>query len=191
MKIKEVDAKNSKEWRAWLKKNHLKETRVNLIVHKKHTGKKFLTHKEQIYDAICFGWIDTTLKRLDEDRYRRTFVRRNEKSKWSENTLRYGKEMIEKGLMSEFGLKMYNLGKSKPIYGAGIPKDPDTPEYLKKVLKKEKLLDKFESLSKSKKRMFLRWLLGAKQKETIDKRVKQIIEMVRVNGTLGVKAKDV
>ena len=81
-----IEAGTHKAWRAWLQKHHLKEKKVGLICHKKHTGKLFLTHREAMEDAICFGWIDTTIKRLDEDRYIRYFARRTDKSRWSENT---------------------------------------------------------------------------------------------------------
>ena len=85
-----------KEWRDWLRKNHKKESKVEIIIYKKHTDKPTLSHLEQMKEAICFGWIDTTLKRLDDKRYKRTFVKRNSKSRWSNNTLRYAEEQIKK-----------------------------------------------------------------------------------------------
>ena len=101
----QINISSRKQWRNWLEKNHAKESKVSIILHKKHTGKPSITHKESMEEAICFGWIDTTLKRLDEDTYQRTFVKRNDKSKWSQNTLRYGKELIKEGLMTNAGLK--------------------------------------------------------------------------------------
>ncbi len=111
MAVKEVYAGTTKEWRSWLKKNHKKEKTVKLIVYKNHTGKPYMTHNQAMCEAICFGWIDTTIKKLDEDRFIRTFVRRTEKSKWGKNTLKYARELIKKKKMSVFGLKMYKLGK--------------------------------------------------------------------------------
>ena len=93
--IKTIYAKNRKQWGAWLRKNHKKENKVNLIKYKKHTGKPSLTPKEAMEEAICFGWIDTTVNRLDEERYMQRFSKRSKNSRWSKNTLSYAKKLIE------------------------------------------------------------------------------------------------
>ena len=71
--IKTIYTKNRKEWRKWLLKNHKKENKVNLIKYRKHTGKPSVTSKQAMEEAICFGWIDTTMKRLDDERYMQRF----------------------------------------------------------------------------------------------------------------------
>ena len=85
--MKRFHAKDLDDWRNWLEKNHLKEEKVLLIKNKKHTGKPIIHNKDSMKTAICFGWIDTTVKRIDEDRYAITYVKRNKNSKWSINTL--------------------------------------------------------------------------------------------------------
>ena len=74
--MKIVTTYNAKDFGKWLAKNHQKESKMAVIVHKKHTGKPFPTHRELIEEAICWGWIDTTIKRLDEDTFVRHFSRR-------------------------------------------------------------------------------------------------------------------
>ncbi len=91
MKTKTISAFNRNDFRKWLEENHNKETKVGIILHKRHTGKPAPTHQELIEEAICFGWIDTIIKKLDDDRYLRNFSRRNNNSKWSDNTLGYAK----------------------------------------------------------------------------------------------------
>jgi len=86
--VETVYAGTRKEWRQWLRLNHKKETRVNLVKFKKHTGKPSLNNKESMEEAICFGWIDTTIKRIDDERYQQSFAKRTDKSRWSNNTLR-------------------------------------------------------------------------------------------------------
>ena len=76
MKIKTFYPKSRQEWRDWLQKNHQKEAKVTVIIYKKHTGKHFIAPQEYMDEAICFGWIDTTVKRLDDERYQRNFVKR-------------------------------------------------------------------------------------------------------------------
>jgi len=167
------------DWRKWLKKNHKKESKVCIILNKKHTGKPTMSHKESMEEAICFGWIDTTIKKLDEDRYMRCFSKRTKNSRWSENTLRYAKDLKTKGLMSPFGLEMYEQGLSKPTHDSGVPKNPSTPEDLIKELERNSLSDIFDSLSPSTKKMYNRRLYSAKRQETRQKRIKEIIELLK------------
>lgn len=107
-------AKTRDDWRKWLKKNHEKEKKIGLIRYKKHTGKPSPSHKEAMDEAICFGWIDTTVNRLDDEKYIINFAKRNINSKWSYKTLSYAKEMKKQGKMSPAGLSAYKHGLSKP-----------------------------------------------------------------------------
>jgi len=175
---KTVTPKSIADWRKWLEKNHLKESRVILIKYKKHTGKPFLPVHEVMREAICFGWIDTTAKGIDDEKYLINYVRRNQNSRWSDNTLRYGKELIKEGKMSLFGLKMYKEGLGKKTHDHGIPKNPDMPLALKKELDKNLDAKKsFDKISPSMKRMYYRFILRAKREETVSKRVSNIIKM--------------
>ncbi len=176
-----ITAYNRKDFRKWLKKNHKKESRVVVILHKRHTGKSAPTHRELIEEAICFGWIDTTIKRLDDNTFLRNFTRRTTNSRWSNNTLRYAKQLIKEEKMTSEGLHFYKLGLSKPTHDHGIPKNPDMPLELKKALSKNKNARKnFETFSPSIKRTFYRWLLRAKLPETQGKRIRQIIKSASI-----------
>ena len=79
--MKTIDVYTKEGFRRWLEKNHEKEAKVAVILHKKHTAKTSPTHRELVDEAICFGWIDTTVKRLDEDRYIRNFTKRTKNSR--------------------------------------------------------------------------------------------------------------
>ena len=174
---KTLEVFDRKNFRKWLEKNHDKENKVALVIHKKHTGKNPPSHKELMEEAICFGWIDTTIKRLNKEKYIRHFSRRNKNSKWSDNTLSYGKDLIKRDLMTPVGLKYYKEGLSRPTHDHGIPKNPDMPPELEKELAKNKIAhDNFMKFPPSAKRTFYRWLLHAKTSETRDKRIKSIVE---------------
>ncbi len=174
--MKKITVYSAKEFRAWLAKHHTKETKIAVVVHKKHTGKPAPTHREVIEEAICFGWIDTTIKRLDEDTFLRHFSKRNEKSKWSDNTLSYAKRLEKEGRMTPEGLKFYNMGKKRPTHDHGIPKNPDMPSELKKALAKNARATKgFEKFTPSMQRMFFRWILRGKQRATREKRARAIV----------------
>ncbi len=191
MEVKQFYPEDLKEWRKWLEKNHLKENKIAVIRYKKHTGKNSPSHLELMHEAICFGWIDTTIKRLDDEKYLINFSKRNEKSRWSENTLSYAKNLIKEGKMVEHGMIHYKAGLKKPTLDSEVSKNPETPEDLKEELKKIKLQEKFENFPKSYKRMYLRWIERAKMKETKKKRRREVVEGVRENkkgwGVGGVK----
>lgn len=170
---------SANEFRRWLKKNHKKETKMSVIVHKRHTGKPAPTHREVIEEAICFGWIDTTIKRLDENTFMRNFSKRTVNSKWSDNTLSYAKRLLKEGRMSEEGLRFYKMGKAKPTHDHGIPKNPPMPAELATALSKNALAKKkFNAYPPSTKRTLFRWLLRGKLQETKKKRVAHIIKQV-------------
>ena len=131
-------------------------------------------------EAICFGWIDTTIKKLDHEKYLRCFVRRNDKSKWSKNTLRYARELIRNGKMSNEGIRRYKEGLAKNPHDLGIPKNPEVPGYLMREIEKDRVTkENFKKIPPSYKRALLRWLLRAKLEKTKKKRVKIIVQSLR------------
>ena len=172
---------SAKEFRAWLKKNHKKESKVAVVVHKRHTGKPAPTHRELIEEAICFGWIDTTIKRLDDATFVRHFSKRNSKSTWSDNTLSYAARLVKERRMSPQGIHFYTLGRAKPTHDHGVPKNPDMPAELKRALATNaKTRRHVEALPPSTKRMLYRWILRGKQQATREKRVKRIVTAAKV-----------
>ncbi len=182
--------KNRKEWRNWLKKNHKKESKIALLIYKKHTGKPYITHKEAMFEAICFGWIDTIIKRIDENTFIRRFVKRTHKANWSTNTLNYAKELLEKGLMFPQGIQRYEEGLKKLPFDHGRSKNPETPEDLKEQLKNHNLTDSFNNIAPSNKRTYLYWLERAKGKETREKRINYIVNNIKTKqkpGTLKIE----
>lgn len=177
MEEKFVTVFSTGDFRKWLAKNHDKIKKVGLLIHKKHTGKPSPSHKELMHEAICFGWIDTTLKRIDEDTYVRFFARRSKNSKWSYNTLSYAKQLIKEKRMTPHGLKFYQEGLKKKPHDYGIPRSPEVPEEMRKLLSKYKIAKaNFEKLSPSTRKTYLRWVYRAKRPET---KMKRILEVVR------------
>ncbi|MDD9953631.1 MAG: YdeI/OmpD-associated family protein [Candidatus Woesearchaeota archaeon] len=174
--MQQVYAGTREEWRSWLENNHSKAKEVELVNWKKHTGKPSINHREQMEEAICFGWIDTTIKRIDEDRYARRFVRRTPKGKWSKNTLGYAKQLIKEGKMTPAGMVMYKHGLKNPLADGGIPDFPKIPALEKALSKNKKANAFFNSLTRPQQRMYLRWIASAKREETIQKRITETVE---------------
>lgn len=183
--VKQVYFPTRTAWRNWLKKNHLSKGKIAVIVYKKHTGKHSPNHKELIEEAICFGWIDTTIKRLDHEKYLRYFVRRTDKSKWSRNTLRYAKDLLKKGKMSQEGIRRYKEGLSRKTHDYGIPDNPPAPNYLVSAIEQDKKAkENFSRIAPSYKRTLFRWILRAKLEKTKEKRIKLIVKSLRTNKKL-------
>jgi len=179
--MKTIIVLSFKDFRKWLTKNHDKENKVSLVLYKKHTGKSSPSHKELMEEAICFGWIDTTVKRFDENKYIRNFSKRNNNSKWSDNTQNYAKELIKQKRMTPTGLKFYKEGLKRPTHDFGIPKNPDIPLELKIGLNKNKKARKnFDSFPASTKKMIYRWILRGKREETKSKRIRITVEKAEI-----------
>ncbi len=183
--MQEILVTDAKDFRAWLKANHKKEDRVFVVKYKKHTGHKVVPHLACMKEAICFGWIDTTVKTVDDDKYGHTFVKRKPNAGWSENTLKYAKEMIAKRKMTKAGLEAYKraLLKSTP---KPFPKVLPVPKELQAALNKnKKAKENFANLAPSYKRIYIIWLLTAKLPETKQKRIKEIVQRSKQNKKWG------
>lgn len=177
-KIDSFCPKSKKEWRAWLQKNHAKEQSVWLIYHRKSSGVPSITWSEAVDEALCFGWIDSKAQTIDEEKYRQFFSRRKPKSVWSKINKDKVAQLIEAGLMTKAGLDSIAIAKEN---GSWTTLDSvealEVPADLTKELKKHAGAKAFfDSLSKSKTKMLLYWILSAKRPETRQKRIGEIAE---------------
>src|SRR5215469_10786836 len=96
--LKNLDVRTRKTWRAWLAKNHAASAGVWLVFHKEHTGIAAIPYDDSVCEALCFGWVDSLIKRLDEDRYARKFTPRKPASKWSDSNRKRWAELKQNGL---------------------------------------------------------------------------------------------
>jgi uncharacterized protein YdeI (YjbR/CyaY-like superfamily) len=81
--LKTLEVRSRKLWRRWLQKHHASETEVWLVFHKLHAAEESISYSDAIDEALCFGWVDSLVKRLDDDRYARKFTPRKANSRWS------------------------------------------------------------------------------------------------------------
>ena len=94
------------QWRSWLERNHSSEKEVWLLFHKKRTGRPGLSLNEAVEEAICYGWIDSILRRLDDEKHMLRFSPRRKNSKWAVSNLERAQQMIRQGKMTEAGLRL-------------------------------------------------------------------------------------
>jgi len=176
------------EWRSWLKVNHLKEKEVWLIYYKKHTGIPRIPYDDAVEEALCFGWIDSIVKRIDDERFMQKFSPRNDKSEWSEANKKRVKKLIENSSMTKVGLKKVEIAKANGSWNKSIEaqKNYTMPSELGDILNSNKKANHFfESLSPSCKKQYINWVASAKKEETRKRRAKEALNRLNKQKKLG------
>lgn len=176
--VEEFCPNDKKDWRDWLELNHNKKEAVWLIFYKKKSPNYNLSWSESVDEALCFGWIDSTKKAIDNEKYRQYFCKRKPKSNWSKINKDKVTTLMDQGLMKEAGYKSIEIAKENgswtildKVEALIIPDD------LKSAFEKYKgSMEYFNSLSKSVKKQLLYWIVSAKRIETRQKRIQQIVE---------------
>ena len=175
-----IDKKN---WREWLELNHKKKDAVWVIFYKKKSPNYNLSWSESVDEALCFGWIDSTKRTIDSEKYKQYFCKRKAKSNWSKVNKDKVKALIEQGRMEEEGYKSIEAAKENGSWTIldGI-EELIIPEDLKeKLANYEGAAEYFGSLSKSVRKVLLYWVVSAKRKETRQKRIIEIAENASEN----------
>ncbi len=88
---------NREEWRQWLKANYKHEKEIWLVYYRKHTGIPRIPYNDAVEEALCFGWIDSITRTIDQDRYSQRFTPRNSRSKYSQANKERIRRLIEQG----------------------------------------------------------------------------------------------
>lgn len=103
-------AADARKWRSWLKANHSSAPEVWLVFYKKRSGKPdytprpCVTFEEATEEALCYGWVDSAMRRLDDERYVLRYTPRRKGSKWSKTNRRLAEELIGRGRMTAAGM---------------------------------------------------------------------------------------
>ncbi len=166
------------DWRKWLELNHNKKDAVWLIFYKKKSPKHNLAWSESVDEALCFGWIDSTKRTIDSEKYKQYFSKRKAKSNWSKINKDKVKTLIDQGLMQEAGYKSIEIAKENGSWTIldGV-EALIIPEDLKEAFANYKgSIEFFGNLSNSGKKILLHWVVSAKIKETRQMRILEIVE---------------
>ncbi len=179
---------NRGEWRAWLEANHATAKEVWLVIYKKHTGQLGLSYEEAVEEALCFGWIDGLLHRIDDEKYALRYSPRKKGSIWSEVNKRRVRKLIKQGRMTEAGLAKIRDAKANGEWRAARLRENVTnlPDDLAQALKTNRpAWHNFERLAPSHKKQFIYWITSAKTDVTRRKRIHETIRLVAENKKLG------
>jgi uncharacterized protein YdeI (YjbR/CyaY-like superfamily) len=113
MKTKDlIVCKNASDWRAWLRRNHAKRPWIWLVFFKDERAKSYINYDQALDEAICFGWVDNLVKRVDAERYGVRFTKRREKSKWTTANKARAERLIAEKRMTRTGYATIEAAKS-------------------------------------------------------------------------------
>jgi uncharacterized protein YdeI (YjbR/CyaY-like superfamily) len=179
-----LDVRSRRQWRQWLAKHHTSSPGVWLVRHKEHTGVKSMAYEDVVREALCFGCIDSLVKRLDDDRYAVKVTPRKPTSKWSEINRKRWAELEATGLLTAAGRA---AAPTDNTYAAK-PRIPELPIYISNALKRDaKAWQLFRGLAPTYRRDFVVWIHTAKRPETRERRIRESIELLSAGKKLGLK----
>ena len=171
-------------WRRWLEKHHAVKSEVWIAYYKKHTGRRCVSYEEAVEEALCFGWIDGQVRRLDEDSYAQRFTPRRAGSHWSTVNLRRFERLRAEGRVTDAGMAKGPTATTK-IAAASWRLPDEVPPDIEKALKKSRMAwANLQALPPSHRKKFVLWLSSAKRPETRQRRTAQAIAMLEKNEKL-------
>jgi len=157
-----------------------------MLYFKKGTGQQTIEYHDALDEALCFGWVDSLVKQIDEDRYARKFTPRRANSRWSEINRRKAAKMIAEGRMTEAGLA--SLPRSSAAESKQPLNAPAVPDYLTRALKANTRAEEyFHTLAPSYRKKYLSWITGAKQQATRERRMAEAIKLLSQGKKLPLK----
>ena len=184
-KRKTLGVRTIQAWRKWLEAHHATEAEIWLVFYKRHTGKASIAYQDALDEALCFGWVDSLVKRLDDDRYARKFTPRKADSRWSAINRRRYAELKAAGRLAAPGIAR---APTKRSGDAPQPSVSALPAYVETQLKaNRRAWEFFQQLAPSYRRLYILWIDSARRQETKEKRLREAIAMLATGKKLGLK----
>jgi uncharacterized protein YdeI (YjbR/CyaY-like superfamily) len=182
--LKTLRVTSREQWRRWLSKHHLSSPGIWFVFYKAHTGLKSVPLEDMVREALCFGWIDSLVKRLDDDRYAVKVTPRKPASKWSDINRKRWADLNAADLLTPAGIA------AAPTANTDAPRPviPTLPAYLATALKANPEAWRFfQELAPTYRRHFVAWIHTAKRPETRAKRIRESIDLLAARKKLGLK----
>ena len=178
-----VKAKDRKAWRAWLQQHHAMETRAWLVIPHKGKAKSDLDYNSAVEEALCFGWVDSTVNKYDAVSSVQYFAPRKAQSKWSITNHARVERLVREGLMTPAGQAVIDLAREHGTWEVLVAaQNTVVPDDLQRALSKTKTaLKHFNAFPPSSRRMILEWIASAKRPETRRKRIAETLKLAARN----------
>jgi uncharacterized protein YdeI (YjbR/CyaY-like superfamily) len=178
--------KSRTAWRRWLEKHHARGEGVWVIFNKKSAGLNRLEYGEAVEEALCFGWVDSVINALDENRYKQWFAPRKIKSGWSQSNKRRVEKLLAAGLMTPAGLAKIEEAKRNGAWAFldGVESLTVPPDFAKALAARKCAAKNFAAFSPSVRKQFLYRINSAKRPETRAKRIADCAALIAKNQKL-------
>jgi uncharacterized protein YdeI (YjbR/CyaY-like superfamily) len=184
--IATLDVRTRAAWHAWLKKHHRSATEIWLVFHKKQAGTPSLDYEDSVEEALCFGWVDSLVRRLDDDRFARKFTPRRTGSAWSPTNRRRYASLQKRGLLEDAGRA--NSPGAKVAIAQPRRRWAKLPKYIEQALKANGAAWRhFEHLAPSYRRKYIGWIDSAKREQTKQRRLSEAVGLLAKGEKLGLK----
>lgn len=166
---------DQQDWRSWLEENHIQEDFVWMIIYKKSSKKTNISWSEAVDEALCFGWIDSVKKPIDDEKYKQYFSKRKAQSTWSRVNKEKVDRLIEENKMTEAGLQCIEVAKKNGSWTIlDSVENLEVPDDLQEAFDQHAGAEAyFHGLSKSDRKIILSWIVMAKRSETRNKRIQE------------------
>lgn len=179
-----LDVRTRTQWRRWLEMHHASSSGVWLVRHKRHTRVGSMSYEDLVSEALCFGWVDSLIKRLDDERYAIKVTPRKPTSKWSALNRRRWRELDRAGRLAPAGR---DAAPTTNRYEAR-PQIPQLPAYVARAIRSNANAWKFfRRLAPTYRRDFVVWIHMAKRPETRERRLRESIALLAAGKKLGLK----
>jgi uncharacterized protein YdeI (YjbR/CyaY-like superfamily) len=184
------------EWRAWLEENHDTQTEVWLVFLKRHTGRRSIAYEDAVEEALCVGWVDSLVRRIDDETYARKFTPRRMTSKWSALNLRRVAKLVPDGRMTPAGMAKITsplpdadrrAPEPQPLSHGGRRQEKLAPKMERMLRANSTASRNFRKLAPSYRRTYVRWVMSAKREETRERRFRELLDVLSRGEKLGMK----
>jgi uncharacterized protein YdeI (YjbR/CyaY-like superfamily) len=176
-----LDFAERSAWRCWLDSHHAVYSEAWLVIQKKRSTLAGLRYEEAVEEALCYGWIDGQLRRLDDQRYLLRFSPRRATSVWSVSNIRRVEELMRSDAMTEPGRTAVAAAKESGQWQAALDRErtDEIPPELERALRREKgALAAYRALPDSVKKRYVYWIQEAKREKTKLRRARQIVTQI-------------
>ena len=177
------------EWYEWLVVNHAAAKEVWLVFPKAGAGWQSISYEDAVEEALCYGWIDSIIQKIDETCYARKFTPRTNTAKWSDLNLRRVQKLIRNGRMTSFGLaKLEHIPSEAELAAKPKPLPFTVPQEVEQIIHQNLLAwVQYQKMSTSERRRTFGWVLSAKRPETLQKRLQEVLALMEEGKSLGMK----
>lgn len=185
-----LECKAKDDWTKWLEENFDKEKEIWLVFYKKNSTEFIMDYEFAVEESLCYGWIDSLIKKIDDQKYCRKFTVRKEKSNWSDLNKKRVEKLLKEKRMKKSGLRLVEYAKRNGLWDKNDKPQislTESEEFISELTKNKAAKTYYDNLSLTDKKLFLLWINSAKKEETKNKRINESILVLSKKEKLGLK----